>query len=266
MSPTGIYVYGVAPADSPDPGDLAGVDPEYPVELVRDGGLAAIASRVDLTDFGRDVLTERARELEWVAPRALAHEGVLEQALRSGRSLVPFRFGTIYLDVEHVSALLRERSDQLSDALDRVRDRVELGVRGALDRRAAAADAIASDPELGRLAAAVEGATSGAAYLRRRRLERGVDDAVVRRAAELAAEVHDRLAEAAVDARSNPPREREDDLLPILNGAYLVERDHRGAFVAEVDRLAAEHRGAGLTLEPTGPWPPYNFVPEELAP
>jgi hypothetical protein len=264
VTPTGVYVYGVAPGDTAEPTGLAGVDPDYPVELLRDGSLAAIASRVDLDEFGEDALAERARELEWVAPRALRHEGVLEHALGSGGSLVPFRFGTIYLDAEQVTALLRERSRELAEALERVRDRVELGVRGALDRRAAEEHVLTHDPELAALAAEVEGASSGAAYLRRKQLERRLDTAVRQHVAELSTTVHERLAAAADDARANPPREREDDLVPLLNGAYLVARGGENAFAAEVERTAAEHEG--LSLELTGPWPAYNFVPEELAP
>lgn len=265
MTATGVYVYGVTPADAEAPEGVPGVDPGYPVELVRDGGLAAIASRVDLAEFGEQALAERARELDWVAPRALAHEEVLERALKGGRSLLPFRFGTIYLDTEQVGALLRERSEELSRGLERVRDRLELGVRGALDPARAEAALLESDPNLAPLAAELAGSSSGAAYMRRKQLERELASAVGRLAAALAAEAHERLAAVAADARSNQPREREDELMPILNGAYLVERDGRQAFEAEVELVAAEYADEGLVLEPTGPWPPYNFVSEDPA-
>ena len=49
----------------------------------------------------------------------------------------------------------------------------------------------------------------------------------------------------------------------LFNGAYLVSDRER--FEREVDALAADHRESGMHLELTGPWPPYNFVPEELA-
>jgi hypothetical protein len=53
--------------------------------------------------------------------------------------------------------------------------------------------------------------------------------------------------------------------MTILNGAYLVERGELDGFAAEVERLSAEGAETVLELETTGPWPPYNFVPEELA-
>ena len=43
-----------------------------------------------------------------------------------------------------------------------------------------------------------------------------------------------------------------------LDGAPLDRRSVEG-----LDLVVSEHDG--LKLELTGPWPPYNFVPEELA-
>jgi hypothetical protein len=46
----------------------------------------------------------------------------------------------------------------------------------------------------------------------------------------------------------------------LFNGAYLVS--DRGPFEQALGSFAREH--AELQLELTGPWPAYNFVPEEL--
>ena len=54
---------------------------------------------------------------------------------------------------------------------------------------------------------------------------------------------------------------REEEM--VFNGAYLVTAD-RGGFEAALASLAREIRDDGVDLELTGPWPAYNFVPEEL--
>jgi hypothetical protein len=46
--------------------------------------------------------------------------------------------------------------------------------------------------------------------------------------------------------------------IEILRAAYLVGRDDADAFMAEVDAL--DQVGADLSVEVTGPWPPYSFV------
>jgi hypothetical protein len=51
----------------------------------------------------------------------------------------------------------------------------------------------------------------------------------------------------------------------VLNDAYLVDLDDAEAFARTVQRLADAH--AELSIELTGPWPPYSFaVIEEVTP
>lgn len=67
-------------------------------------------------------------------------------------------------------------------------------------------------------------------------------------------DVADRLSAESVN-------ETDDDLFSdrlILNRSYLVERSNRDAFDAAID--AVETAYDGVTVQYTGPWPPYNFV------
>lgn len=53
----------------------------------------------------------------------------------------------------------------------------------------------------------------------------------------------------------------DDDLFSdrlVLNRSYLVDREDREAFDAAVDRIQAIDDS--VTVQYTGPWPPYNFV------
>jgi len=50
----------------------------------------------------------------------------------------------------------------------------------------------------------------------------------------------------------------------LLNGAYLVERGETRLDEA-VRNLEQRYGERGVTYELTGPWPPYNFVPRDLA-
>ena len=49
----------------------------------------------------------------------------------------------------------------------------------------------------------------------------------------------------------------------VLNAAYLVERSRTDELRELVAELEDRHRGLGVTIELTGPWPPYNFVPSD---
>jgi gas vesicle protein GvpL/GvpF len=253
---TALYVYGVVPSDTPPSlfENVHGVDPSQPTTLIPDGGLAAVAGRVGIDEFGQNTLEANLRDADWLEAKVRAHDEVLSAAV--GRTTVaPFRFGAVYESEEHVRAMLRERGD-LAEALKRLAGAVELGVNAYLDRQRLRAR-LAGD----RGAGSAE-QSSGRAYMQQRALDRELDASVGSFAAEVANDAHDRLAASADDARANPVRPSlgGDRGEMVLNGAYLVSSGRDGEFRAALADLEARHADDGVTFELTGPWPPYNFA------
>jgi Gas vesicle synthesis protein GvpL/GvpF len=192
------------------------------VRALESDGLAAVYSR------HRSLRARPSRE------GVLAHERVLEAIMERG-PVLPLRFGTELESENDLAAVLDERRDELLRALERVRGRVELGLRVLPERRDGAARG---------------GERSGREYLLAR-----VDEH--RRAERAAAELHPPLA-----ALASASRLQEQPAPPaILVGSYLVAEDQIEAFRARVDELATRHRELQLVV--TGPWPPYSFATEE---
>lgn len=82
-------------------------------------------------------------------------------------------------------------------------------------------------------------------------------------ATDVAAAVHARLQDWAVDAVARPAQNRElsgHDGEMLLNGAYLVEAQRVDGLHALVDELEDHQAHLGTRIELTGPWPPFNFV------
>jgi hypothetical protein len=260
---SGVYVYGVVRAGTPPEvfAGVGGVDPTRPVALLPEGEVAAVVSAVSLGEFGADAIAENLRVADWVAAKVRAHDDVLGAAV--GRTtVVPFRFGAIYGEEEAVRTMLRERGD-LAERLDSLSGRVELGVKGYVDREQVRA-LLAGERGLGD-----DAPDTGRAYMERRRLDRELEDEVRERAMRWATASHERLAAAADDARSGPAR--QDDSFPsgsmmFLNGAYLVREEDADRFRAALAELAESQRADGVTYELTGPWPPYSFVAGEEEP
>jgi gas vesicle protein GvpL/GvpF len=162
-----------------------------------------------------------------------AHEAVVE-ALMEGGAVLPARFGTVLESVDRLREELAARQEQFARGLDRVRGRVELGVRAVWPERAGATTA----------------AESGRAYLERKVAEqRAAEDAV--------ASVHEPLRRLAVEATA---RVEQTPCLTVI-AAYLVDRGDVERFRDEAERLA--HALEGVTLACTGPWPPYSFTDEQ---
>jgi hypothetical protein len=262
-----LWTYCVLPAEDPVPSDLTGVVASSPVERIDAGDLAALVSRVPLSDFGEEPLRRNLNGLSWLERVARGHEAVLERTLAEA-TIVPLRLCTIFEDAAGVRRMLDEQRAALTAALRVLRGHQEWGVKLLADRAALEAAARARTPEADALAEELDTRSAGGAYMLRRRLERQLREAADELAVGVADDVHARLQDWASDAVLNPPQNRdlsghEGEML--LNGAYLVETPKVGRLHELVDELQERHRDLGVRLELTGPWPPYNFVPRDTA-
>jgi hypothetical protein len=255
----GWYLYGVVGAGAPEP---LGVEPA--VELVTEGRLAGVTSRVPLDEFDETALAERLGDAVWLEENIRRHEQVLERVLASA-TVLPCRFCTVFRTEADVRLFLSERQDQLAAALAEVSGRVELGVKAFVDPARFEAGGAQENEQIRELTAQAAGTQGGRAYLESRRLERLVADERARFGQEAASQLHRRLLDAAergvlLDLQRPELSGHGEEM--VLNGAYLVA--DRPGFERELATLAGELSERGLELELTGPWPPYNFVSEEL--
>jgi hypothetical protein len=109
------------------------------------------------------------------------------------------------------------------------------------------------------------GKRAGTAYLMRRRRELASREEAYQVAAVEADRIHSTLMRQAVDGKRKPPPDRSlsgRNELTVLNGTYLVDSDAIGLFRETVVALAMST--GRLSLETTGPWPPYSFAGEPV--
>lgn len=261
-TPTGtrqlVWAYCVLRSADAAPVGMNGVAAD-PVECVEAAELALLYSRVPAAEFATEPLTRNLNDLTWLERVARAHEAVLDTALAQS-TIVPLRMCTIYETVEGAGAMLEEQRESLTHAVDALEGRLEWSVKVLIDPDRLMSAAGRAEDEAGDVAAAGE----GGAYLQRRRAERGARAAAGRVAADTAQQVHARLQDWAIDARTRPPQNRElsgHEGEMVLNAAYLVERERTDELRQLVSELEEHHRDLGARIELTGPWPPYNFVP-----
>src|SRR4051794_15773899 len=196
----GWYLYGVAAAeDAPTRVTSPLADgAEEQVELVAEGPLVGVVSRVSLKEFDESALTERLSDVSWLEQKIRAHEQVLERLLEDA-SIVPCRFCTVYRSEAELRRFLSERREALEAALDRVRGKVEVGVKAFIDRDRFAAGLAKENDDFRQLTAQVSTAEGGRAYLERRRLEQLVASELEGFRGEAAGRIHTRLLAAAED-------------------------------------------------------------------
>lgn len=248
-----LYVYALGDAALADQAeDLAatlGVD-GAPVQVIASGRSAAVVSPVDPSRFGEEALRANLEDLGWLEETARAHHRVVERAFRL-HPVAPVGLAAVFRNEGSLTALLEGSKDRISDALDRVRGRIEWGVKtfalpapdlgGAEDP----ADAVATGP--------------GAAYLMRKRAAHRQGQDRQRRLRDAAEEAHRSLSALAVTWHAYQPQDprlsgRDDEML--TNVAYLVDAPAQGAFRARVEGWPA----TAVRLELSGPWAPYSFA------
>ncbi|HEY9228394.1 MAG TPA: GvpL/GvpF family gas vesicle protein, partial [Gemmatimonadaceae bacterium] len=114
------YVYGIVPA-SLSPSTLpSGLDDADVVIERRNGDrAAALVSVLDGERYAEAPLESSSGDVNWLSPRAVAHDRVLTWASDLG-PVVPFPMFSLFSGREAVDAMLSERSAQLASLLDRL--------------------------------------------------------------------------------------------------------------------------------------------------
>ena len=237
------------------------IETEARLEMELGDALAAVVSAVPLTDYGEDALQTRLGDPTWTAVRAMRHEKVVEHFARRA-SVVPLRFGTIYLERESVRQMLAQRGSELHAIIERLRGREEWGVNALCDRRILVETITSLSLRLRELSEQAASASPGQSYLMRKKIEAmRVDEArieIKRVAAKIESELS-ALSDGTARLRElNDESGEHNDL--VAKFAFLVARTGFDEFRAAAERLAQEHAPAGFRLELTGPWPAYNFA------
>ena len=186
------------------------------------------------------------------------HEAVLE-ALMTGHSVLPLRFGTTFAGDSVLLALLQDKYASFSDNLLRVLGCVELSLRMNWQNEANQMPVIRNAQHTGRTpygaqtpskAPTVSGKDYMQALLKARQQEHALHQQIETRTSELLHNL-DRLATENTHVVSLTP-------YPNLKAAYLLAQPKVPLFRQEVGNLAVLHPDLRFAL--TGPWPPYNFV------
>ena len=224
--------------------------------------LMAFVSAVPACQFGASEFRSALGDAQWLKDRILAHERVIEQ-LRSSYDVLPFRFGTIYLDAAQAAKALARHRVELRQALDRVRKASEWGVKIYCDKTALRRLIDAETGALRDLRDALAHASPGAGFFLQKKYARAYDDAAAawiargieqscqRLAGCVAESVPVALQSAAIHGR---PAEM------VMNVAVLVADESRTRFRQIVAALQEEFAACGFSYELTGPWPPYHFA------
>jgi gas vesicle protein GvpL/GvpF len=265
QSEQGYYVYCIAESSAApqlEVGSLpAAIEDGQKLEWIVADSLAALASTVPLAEYKEEELAEHLSDATWTAVRAMRHETVVEYVAKRV-TVVPLRFGTIYLERTGVEKMLVEKARELTDVIERLRGREEWGVNVYAERATLLASITSLSPRLRELVQQAEAASPGQSYLMQKKIEALKVDEARATLNGIIDHIEKALSEQADDAKRLRILKVEATEHGELKGkfAFLVKRAEFEVFRAAAERVAEENHSAGVRLELTGPWPAYNFT------
>lgn len=263
-----LYVYCIAEAGPANEmlseSSPPAIEDGAAVELIDAGNLAAIVSSVPSTSYDEMSLAEHLTDPSWTALRAMRHENVVEHFAKR-TSVVPLRFGTIYLERARIETMLSDNNLRLTALLERLRNREEWGVNVYLDKNLLMATITSLSPRLKDLTERAANASPGESYLLKKRIETMKADEARVETNRAIAEVEKELGAKSVDARRLRVLKVEGTEHGELKAkfAFLIQRSEFQNFQSAAEKIARKLKSGGISLELTGPWPAYNFAGDE---
>jgi hypothetical protein len=241
---TGVYVYGIVPADVQLNSGVNGVgDPPGEIRLVRSGDLAALVSEVDIT---RPLGTPEDLQ---------AHVEILDATITDA-PVVPSRFGAVLTDEQAVvTELLDANHDEFAAALRHLEGRAEYIVRGRYVEQAILDEILSGNSRAARLRERIRGADPDASRELRIQLGEIVNNTVAdKRQADtrlLVSAMKDHCVLSGVRVATNE--------LDAVYAAFLIE-DGKASELERVVRDFSDRWRGRVELHVRGPMAPYDFV------
>jgi len=242
-----VYVYAVL--GEPPAVHLKGINGAA-VRWINNEPLTAAVSDVPEAEFGEEPLNAGVSDMQWLGPRAVAHQDVNQQLFEAAPALIPLSFGTVFRDDQRVRQMLQDQRAALTASLERVTRRSEWVVAV---HRTSQPDATQS-PALEALQAEIDAASPGRAHLLKQRYSTVERDELRRMEAEAVDRVLEALRGMAKDVFLEPlPSDAVDR--PLLRASVLVDRVAEDSFVDALEAM----QDTWYRVLVTGPWPPYRF-------
>lgn len=254
-----LYVYAIARAGHPLPERVEAIDGSDRIEAVA-GQLAAFVTPVDDVDFSQGVIDARAKDVEWLGAIGYRHQSVMN-ALMHGGTIIPLRAFTLFASEESLRRHLESERARLEKLLDRLDGKQEWTLRIEFDPQLWSEALVRRVDSLRALSDEIAAASSGKAFLLRKKLDDEKKRASREAEQQVMSEVErDVLAKLACDTVAETRRQRSG-AFPQIN--VLIDRDEEARLEELRDELARRYAAEGVTLALTGPWPPYTFASVE---
>jgi len=175
-------------------------------------------------------------------------------------SIIPIAFGHIARSAKEIRRLLEVNYPEIDQELNRVGNKVEMGLKILWDVDNIFEYFVNRDRELRDFRDRIFGRSRQPTQGEKIDLGHLFESKLNRERARHTERVLKVLSIYTVDARVNPPTHEK----MVMNGVFLVEKGKEELFEGRVHQAAALFDG-NYTFDYSGPWAPHNFIELKLA-
>lgn len=265
----GLYLYCLREKTKSSPAISAkGIEGKGEVFALPFRELEAVVSKVSLDEFSSEEVQKKAQEdLIWIKEKGVAHEKVIEEAMRENDKIlpvIPMRLGTIFKEEAGLKKTLNKDYSKIKKVLERIRGKQEwnvkvyLGDREKFERMIKEKNEAVKEKEK-EIAALDE----GTAFFMQEELKEVISKEVKKELDNIVEVLFKNSGRQAVDSTKSRILEKEltGRLEPmVLNATYLIPEEKVKNFKKEIEVLNQEIQIKGFYLEYSGPWPAFNFT------
>ena len=188
-----------------------------------------------------------------------SHHQVIKEAMQNF-TIIPVAFGHIVRGAEEIRRVLEVNYPSIDQELDRLCNKVEMGLKILWDVDNIFEHFINRDRELRDFRDRIFGRAREPAQAEKIELGRLFESKLNRERKEHSDRVVRVLSLYAVEAKLNPPTHEK----MVMNGVFLVEKGKERLFEERV-HLAAGLFDGNFSFDYGGPWAPHNFIELKIA-
>lgn len=262
----GIYLYGVTIKDVKIVKETLpkakGVPFAGPLESYYIRDLQAIISYIqDPTLTERKINQKLKEDFIWTKQAIRQHHLVIAR-IAELTTIIPFRFATIFTDVANLNKMLEANYIKLKTLLSFFEDKQEWGIKVYFRMEQAKELEKIRQMEIAKLGQHINLTSPGLDWLAEKKADRMMQEKIEEILDSRVREIFASLERLAMSATINQPLPISDEKKGhmLLNGAFLVERRDKQQLMAKIYSMGQDMGRYGISIDITGPWPPYSFV------
>jgi len=188
----------------------------------------------------------------------LAHQNVVDKAMKKYGTVIPLGFDTIIKgDEKALKEWIEKDYSNIKNRFEKIRGKKEYGVQIFIDEKTISKE-LDGNEEIRKMKEKIGKMQKGAAYMLQKKMENMTKNAMENETKKMSDEFYEKIKNSSEAVRIEKNRDAEDKKM-ILNLSVLLKDENVNSFGAQLDEI---NKREGVSVRFVGPFAPYSFVSE----